>query len=245
MRPKRSTANQLVFRLLAWTSMVLGPVPGLGTTFASACQENAMLVFDASGSMRAFHDGMTKIDTARKAAGDVLPAITRRRPTGLITYGGERGPSCVDVSLKLPPMVDSGELILAELRLMEPRGQTPLSDAVILAAQTLKGLGQPGVIVLVTDGLENCGYNACVVGRKIRAEAPNIRVHVIGFHLSHATENRIACLARATDGTYTVTHSLETLRDALRDTLSCPRVSRSLPARSGRQLAKLASVLQK
>ena len=207
-------------------ALMLAMVPGVGATFAWACQENAMLVFDASGSMASIRDGLPKITVARDAAAEILPAITRRRPTGLITYGGERGPSCGDVHLKIPPMVGSGELVLGELSLMEPKGQTPLSDAVMLAAQTLKGMGQPGVVVLVTDGLENCGYNACALGQKLHKEAPNIRVHVIGFHLRSISESRVACLAHGTGGTYTSTNSLETLREALRQTLSCPRISR-------------------
>lgn len=199
-----------------------------------------MLVFDSSGSMASIRNGLPKILVAREAAAEVLPDVTRFRPTGLVTYGGERGPSCSDVRLKIPPLVDSGELILAELGLMRPNGQTPLSDAVMLAAQTLRGLEKPGIIVLVTDGLENCGYNACALGQKLQAEAPDIRVHVIGFHLRAVSENRIACLSRQTGGTYTATHSLETLRDALKKTLSCPRISKAPPqSPSARRLASL------
>lgn len=184
-----------------------------------------MLVFDASGSMGSIKNGLPKIDAAREAATDILPDVTRFRATGLITYGGEFGTVCNNVNLKLPPMRHSGELILAELGLMRPNGQTPLSDAVMLAAQSLKSLQHPGIIVLVTDGLENCGYNACAVGRKLRAQNPNIRVHVIGFHMHSRSENQIACLSQQTGGTYTSTNSLESLRDALRTTLSCPRIS--------------------
>ena len=219
---------RLARKLVMVMAVMLAAVPSVGVTYAWACQENAMLVFDASGSMASIRDGLPKIVVARDAATEILPDVTRRRPTGLITYGGERGPSCGDVHLKIPPMVGSGELILGELGMMEPRGQTPLSDAVMLAAQTLKGHGQPGVVVLVTDGLENCGYNACALGQKLRSKTPNIRVHVIGFHLRSSSESRVSCLARSTGGTYTSTNSLETLREALRQTLSCPRIS-SLP----------------
>lgn len=184
-----------------------------------------MLVFDASGSMGSIKDGLPKIDVAREAAADILPDVTRFRATGLITYGGDYGPVCSNVNLKIPPMLHSGELILAELGLMRPNGQTPLSDAVMLAAHSLKNLQHPGIIVLVTDGLENCGYNACVLGQKLRAENPNIRVHVIGFHLHARSESRISCLSQQTGGNYTSTNSLESLREALRTTLSCPRIS--------------------
>lgn len=192
---------------------------------AWACQENAMLVFDASGSMSVAPDGERKIDTARNAAADILPEVTRFRATGLVTYGGAPAPTCGGVSLKIPPVRDSGGLILGELALMEPSGQTPLSEAVWLAAQTLQSQHAPGVIVLVTDGLENCGHDACALGHKIKTLVPKVRVHVIGFHLNSRSEGRVACLAKSTGGTYTATNSLESLRDALKKTLGCPRIS--------------------
>lgn len=200
-----------------------------------------MLVFDASGSMGAIRDGLPKITTARDAAADVLPDVTRLRATGLVTYGGQRGPICSDVQLRIPPMQNSGELILAELAMMEPNGQTPLSDAVLLAAETLHGLAQPGIIVLVTDGLENCGYNACALGRKLRASGVKLRVHVIGFHLRSTAESRVACLSRETGGTYTSTNSLETLRAALKETLGCPQISR-LPLRRLPSATRIAAL---
>ena len=212
-------------KLIASACIFLTALSPLTSVAAWACQENAMLVFDSSGSMGANKNGLPKIDTAREAAADILPDVTRFRATGLITYGGEFGPVCNNVNLKLPPMRHSGEIILAELGLMRPNGQTPLSDAVMLAAQSLKSLQHPGIIVLVTDGLENCGYNACALGQKLRAESPNVRVHVIGFHLHARSENRIACLSQQTGGTYTATNSLDSLREALRTTLSCPRIS--------------------
>ena len=84
---------------------LLATVTGLAP--ALACQEEAMLVFDASGSMSIARDGLPKIDIAREAAADVLPELTRNRATGLVTYGGEHGEGCSGVSLRLAPMTNS------------------------------------------------------------------------------------------------------------------------------------------
>lgn len=193
---------------------------------ARACHENAMLVFDASGSMAGPDTGLTRrIDTARAAVADVLPDVTRTRPTGLVTYGGVLASACDDVSLRLPPMVESTGLIMAELMGLEPSGQTPLTQATWLAAQALDDGASPGTIVVITDGRENCGLSACLLGAKLQTEAPNIKVHVIGFHLRSAIEHRIACLAETTGGTYTSVRGYEPLRKALREALTCPFVS--------------------
>src|SRR4026208_475585 len=63
------------------------------------CTEDAMIVFDASGSMagntvQGLFSDITRIDEVRKALGQVLPGITKFRKIGLITYGpGPPGPS--------------------------------------------------------------------------------------------------------------------------------------------------------
>ncbi len=191
------------------------------------CQEEAMLVFDASGSM-ASGDGdnfQRKIDIARRAAAEVLPDITAERPTGLVTYGGVPGGACDSVSLRLPPTARSSELILSELLALAPAGQTALSQATWLAAQTIDDGKRPGTIVVVTDGAENCGLNACALGLKLQAEAPHLKVHVIGFRLRAVKEQSVACLARSTGGTYTSVKGLDDLRKALRLTLTCPKIS--------------------
>ena len=192
---------------------------------AWACRENAMVVFDASGSMALFRDGYPKMVMARKAAHEVLPELTHDRPTGLVTYSGSRGPACMDIKLRVRPRPGSGKAIARQLDGIEPTGATPLSPAVKLAANTLKEIGPPGVIVLVTDGLENCGHDACALGEQLRKDSFDVKVHVISFYLPKKASESIVCLAKSTGGTYTRTESLEGLKEALRKTLSCPRIS--------------------
>jgi len=56
------------------------------------CNEDAMIVFDASGSMagnvgQGIGTTIPRIDEARHALAEVLPSATRFRRVGLITYG--------------------------------------------------------------------------------------------------------------------------------------------------------------
>ncbi len=193
---------------------------------ALACRENAMLVFDGSGSMKAFRDGRSKIGIARRAAAEVLPDITRYRPTGLVTYGGGGEPACADIRLRVVPQLRSGPRIVGELEKIRPEGATPLTDAVRFAVDTLNGLGAPGVVVVITDGLENCGRSTCRFARKLAEQRGNIRIHVISFHLRDWRIGKLKCLTDATQGTYITANSLERLREALRKLLECVSVSR-------------------
>lgn len=197
----------------------------IGISIARACTENAMLVFDASGSMTAFQDGRSKINVARRAAADVLPDVTRTRPTGLITYGGGLGPDCSDYVMRVPPARNTGKRILSELHQLIPEGATPLSDSVELAVETLRRRSEQGIVVLVTDGIENCGRPSCKLAKRLLQDGSRIRVHVITFFLRDWRTDTLRCLTDATDGTYATTHSLETLRAALRRVLGCKRIS--------------------
>ena len=70
---------------------------------AWACGENAIIVFDASGSMALVCDGQSKMVSVGRAAREVLPNLTRKKPTGRVTYCGWKGLACEDVSLRLGP----------------------------------------------------------------------------------------------------------------------------------------------
>ena len=196
------------------------------------CAENAMIVFDGSASMahQADPGGEARISTARKAIAEVLPDVTRRRRTGLITYGGNRAapeqdPGCFGIELKVPIMIDSAGLIISELEHLVPGGKTPLSHAVQLAVDELASHSEPGIVVVVTDGLENCLFNPCKLGSMLKEQRQFVRVHVIGFFLGHPPQ-RLSCLPRQTGGVYAETNSLETLVAALRETLGCQNLSR-------------------
>ena len=198
----------------------------LGGSFpAWACSENAMLVFDASGSMVRRHNGIPKIAIARQATSEVLPDVTRYRRTGLVTYGGLAGPSCRDVVVRLELQANSASRINALLKQIQPLGPTALTTGVRTAANVLRKAGGPGVIVLITDGLESCKGNGCALARQLRQQSPELTVHVIAFLLVGKKIDTLTCLSSATNGTYVSANSLESLRDALRKLLNCQRLS--------------------
>ena len=213
------------FRLLSWFGTALVLIQVLGVPHALACRENAMIVFDSSGSMARRHGGAARIDIARRAAAAVLPSVTNQRRTGLITYGGIDRPACRDVVVRVKLAAGTGREIISVLRHTSALGPTALTLGVRTAADILLQQGAPGVIVLITDGLENCGGNTCALANELRALRPAIRVHVIGFFLDGAETNTLTCLSEATFGTFATANSLKSLEDALRRMLSCQQLS--------------------
>lgn len=93
------------------------------------------------------------------------------------------------------------------------------------AVRVLGGGSRPGLIVLVTDGEDNCGMDPCDLGARLAMEAPKTIVHIIGFMMGDRQAVHASCLADQTNGLYVPARTFEELRSALRSALGCPKVS--------------------
>jgi len=223
-------AAGLAFGLIAASSA------GLAQGAASdACTDDAMIVFDASGSMSGneklgIATTITRIDEVRGALGQVLPVATRYRKVGLITYGPGPYNQC-NVELNLKPLPNAAGRIMQEVEALTPAGKTPLSDAVQQAAEVLDFRDKPGVVVVVTDGEETCGGLPCDLGKQLHDAAMHLIVHVIAYrtgNFSWTGEQSvldIQCLAEVNNGLYVTADTKDELISAFRETLSCPMIS--------------------
>jgi Ca-activated chloride channel family protein len=205
--------------LAALTALALLAGAAAAETPAAVC-EPAMLVFDASGSMKG-----TRIAEARAATARVLPTLARQRPVGLLTYGGAEGPACGTIHLRLEPAPGNAAAIQAEIDALDPSGRTPLTEAVARAAAVLGAGTRRGLVVLVTDGEENCRGDPCALGRELKAMGAKLKVHVIGYRLRVPEGSALACLARETSGLFVEVDNTDGLARALSETLGCVPVS--------------------
>jgi Ca-activated chloride channel homolog len=218
------------------TFALVALLSGLATALAAdaprtPCTDDAMIVFDASGSMagntvQGLFSDKTRIDEVRKALGQVLPGVTRVRKVGLITYGPGPYNQC-NVQLDFPPIPDAADRIMGVVNALNPDGKTPLVDAVKQAASVL---GKQGSIVLLTDGEETCGGAPCALGQALKASG-KVTVHVIGYQLRGYSWTGaqsildVKCLAETTGGLYITAQNRDDLIAAFQKTLGCPMLS--------------------
>ena len=239
-----SSAIKRLSKILLAGALATGlAAPSFAQNLPDDCTEDAMLVFDGSGSMAEMgYNGLDqpRIFDARQALRRSLPEITPFRRVGLIIYGPGKNDACSNIDLRLPPMHDAAGRIIAEIDNLKPGGQTPLTRAVRDAAEALYYRSKPGTIVLVTDGKENCGGATCQMAAELAAYATDLTVHVIGFKVRDQQFNwqsqkgvsqqhgkTIArCLADRTGGKYVSTESIHELVVALQETLACPVVGK-------------------
>jgi len=221
---------------LAGAVLLAAPLDAAQTQPPS-CRDDAMLVFDASGSMSGtdFNTPPTpRIDKVKRALAKVLPTITSMRRVGVIDYGPGPADRCDNIELLLPLARNSAERIMAAIDRLVPAGRTPLTAAVQEAARVLRFPERPGVVVLLTDGEETCGGDPCAAAQALRAEGDGITVHVIGYGMRELATTtgylQSRCLAEGTGGLYISVETTDELISALQKMLGCPAVSGLRPA---------------
>lgn len=182
---------------------------GLGT--------DLMFVFDASGSMWGQVDGVAKIDIARDVFSDISESwVESQQAVGLIAYGHRRKGDCSDIELLQPPSVEALQSLATQVQGLVPRGKTPLSEAVQMAAETLKYTENAATVVLLTDGIETCNLDPCTVGAELEQLGIDFTAHVIGFDIREQSDKaQLQCLAESTGGTYVDARDADTLNSAL------------------------------
>jgi Ca-activated chloride channel family protein len=236
--------QRLSLRTLVLTTVSLAtagpaaPDPGPGDK-ATACNEDAMIVFDASGSMSGTErlgigTFVTRIDKVRKAMAQVLPEVAPLRRIGLISYGPGPYNKCDNIRLESEPEFDAADRIIGVVEKINPAGRTPLTAAVSEAARVLRHTEKPAVIVLVTDGEETCGGSPCGLADQLAKTGKQTTVHVIGYRVKDyswtgASAYQSKCLSEKTGGQYFSVETTDDLISALRRSLGCPYLTHVAP----------------
>ena len=104
----------------------------------STDRPNTILVLDGSGSMWGQIDGVNKILIARQVIAELLAEMPDEESLGLTVYGHRTRGSCTDIETIVQPAPFTQDAILDAVNSINPRGRTPMADAVIAAAQSLR-----------------------------------------------------------------------------------------------------------
>jgi Ca-activated chloride channel family protein len=173
-----------------------------------------MLVMDASGSMWGKVDGDYKIVIARRVIGDLMKEWDPNLQLGLSAYGHNSKGSCSDIETLITPGPGTGPLIAATVNKLNPRGKTPLTAAVIQAADALDYENVPASVILLSDGEETCGMDPCTIGASLEERGIDFTVYVIGFDVTVSDQVGLRCMAEETGGAFLAADNADQLRRA-------------------------------
>ena len=220
-----------LFRVMMALLMVLitNPTMGFAQEQAESANRivNVQLVFDSSGSMAAeVSPGVTRIEAAKNVLNDVVEAIPEADGinVGFRVYGHEgsnqeadRALSCQSTELVVPMEGTNKESLRAAIESYQPVGWTPITLSLNEAGKDFSAPDENEVnaIVLVTDGLETCGGNACEAALALAEGDVDVTTYVVGFGLSQEEQSTLQCIADAGGGLNLNAANADELNDAL------------------------------
>jgi len=212
---RRESATRLAKAAMLSAGLALG-------AGAASAAERAIIVLDASGSMWGQIEGTAKIEIARRTLARVLGDLPEDLELGLIAYGHRQKGQCTDIELVVPAGRGTAAAISDAVKGINPRGKTPLTASVKMAAEALKYTEDKATVILITDGLETCDADPCALARSLEELGVDFTAHVVGFGLSDEEGREVACLAEETGGVYIPAGDEAELIEAMERTVIAP-----------------------
>ncbi len=179
-------------------------------------REKVIIVLDASGSMWGQIDNEPKIAIAKSVVKDLVSDWNQEVDVGLTVYGHRRKADCADIEMLVSPGPLERERFVKAVEQLNPKGKTPLTAAVLKAAETLKYTESRATVVLVSDGVETCDLDPCAVSQDMESKGLDFTAHVIGFDVSKDEDvKKLRCVADNTGGKFLPATNAESLKSSL------------------------------
>jgi Ca-activated chloride channel family protein len=203
--------------LVAVAGLLAGPVPARAED-----PVQVMLLLDVSGSMNEkIASGGTRLDSAKTALKQVADALPAGTPVGLRVYGSkikepkeENPKACQDTDLVMPLGPLDRNRMHAAVDSFRAVGETPIAYTLEQSVKDFTGTGRR-VVVLVSDGEENCVPDPCPVAKKLAASGVELQFNAIGFNVNGKARKQLKCIVDQTDGSYYDAEDTEDLTDSL------------------------------
>ncbi len=210
-----TTSYALLFLVRATPSMDEDIIPEepegpatLVTSFTSPPPPPRLyLIFDASGSMRAPLENVTKFDMARDAVRELVDALPDGVEFAMRVYGHRynalHDDAVRDSELVLPFAPLDRALINETLDSLRPVGRTPLAFSLDEARGDLRGgRGAETLVVLFTDGGDDTRSNPVASAAAYR-DLDSVTFRILGFDINRPNWTRqLKGMAEASGGVY-------------------------------------------
>jgi Ca-activated chloride channel homolog len=146
-----------------------------------------LFIFDASQSMFARWQSDMRINIARNLLIELLDSLQGAPNTQLALriYGHQKRfppQDCDDSRLEIPFADNNISAIKQRLRTVTPRGTTPIALSLEKSQYDFPPCDNcRNIIVLITDGIEECGGDPCAVSRDLQAKGIALKPFIIGI----------------------------------------------------------------
>ncbi len=192
----------LVLLLLAWQSQAQ-PAKTPKADEEPVITTRILFVLDASGSMSARWQDNSRWEVAIRLLSNIMDSLDRRQgvEVALRVYGHQtsrNGGDCKDTKLEVAFGPDSQQRIKQRLKSIRPLGNTPIAYSLSQSANDFPAdpFGR-NILILITDGLENCSGDPCQVSYQLQKQHIFLKPFVIGLGLDATMKDAFNCV-----GTY-------------------------------------------
>ncbi len=191
--------NQTIVRLMKpkYLMIILFLLTGLvsfpqGQVSDSKDQEDIpttriLFIFDASQSMYGRWQSDLKINIAREILIKVLDSLRNMKhvEVALRVYGHQFNyppQVCSDTKLEVPFGGDNYYRIKQKLKSLVPKGTSPIAYSLEQAPNDFTPCENcRNIIVLITDGIEECGGDPCAVSRDLQKKGIALKPFIVGI----------------------------------------------------------------
>ena len=165
-----------------------------------------LFIFDASQSMLGTWQSGRKIDIAKKLLINMVDSLEdiKNLEIGLRVYGHQKGyppQDCEDTKLEInfQPANLVIERMKSKLNMIRARGTTPIARSLEEGAKDFPSGDARNIVILITDGKEECGMNPCAVSRLYQRKGIILKPFVIGVGLDDSWKKTFDCVGRYFD----------------------------------------------
>lgn len=204
------SVNHFYFRHVLFSLVLTYILINVSPTAAKAQAPPAtriLFIFDASYSMWGDWQSGTKIEVAKKLLCEFLDTL-KAIPNLEIALRcfGHQTPlqptvDCKDSKLEVPfgPAQKNVKLMIARMQSILPTGTTPIAYSLGQAADDFPGGYGRNVIVLITDGVEECDGDPCAVSLKLQQKGVILKPFVLGIGLGTMFADLMGCIGKFYD----------------------------------------------
>jgi Ca-activated chloride channel homolog len=167
---------------------------------------NLLFLFDGSGSMNAKWQSAPKIDVAKRLMNELLDSLryVSNVQLALRVYGHQKPfppQDCDDTRLEVPFGKGNISTIQRVIKELNPKGTTPIAKSLELCANDFPQAHGRNIIILITDGIEECGGDPCAATVALQKKGIFLKPFVIGLGLDDALKKSFDCVGRYFDAT--------------------------------------------
>jgi Ca-activated chloride channel family protein len=165
-----------------------------------------LFILDASNSMNLDWNNQTRMAAAKEVLSKSVESL-RGVPNlelALRVYGHQSNVTntyqdCQDTKLEVPFGPANIDPIKTKIKGLQAKGATPIARSLEAAAADFPDTLARNFIILITDGLESCDNDPCIIARKLRDKGVKVTPFVIGLGMDLSYLDKFECIGSYTD----------------------------------------------